>query len=100
LFPVIVYQVVSDKNGRTLTGPDGVANARILFSCKMWKAPGSYLAARNLGLALHNALDGYQGTLPGGPQVFYAEAENPVDVYQEDGLLSVANVTAFITYQN
>jgi hypothetical protein len=100
LYPCIAYQVVSDTGGHTLTGPDGVAHARILFSCSAWNGPGSYGTAHTLGLAVKRALNGYEGTLPNGPQVFYADAVNVTDLYQADAMLSTTNVSVLFTYQD
>src|ERR1039458_6646357 len=75
-YPAIVYQMPSDIPDYTLTGPAGLSHARILFSCLASYGPGSYLTAHNLGLAVKEALSGYKGTLPGGPQVYFSEVAN------------------------
>ena len=100
LFPAIVYQAVSDRDEMTLTGSSGVAHARILFSCHACFGPGSYLIAHKLGLAVKAALNGYQGFLPGGPQVFFADVVNLTDLYQSDALLSTTNVSVLVDYQS
>jgi hypothetical protein len=100
LFPAIVYQVVSDQDDMTLTGSAGLAHARILFSCHASFGPGSYLIAHNLGVAVKAALNGYQGFLPSGPQVFFADVPNVTDLFQSDALLSTTNVSVIFDYQS
>jgi len=100
LLPAIVYQVVSDHDEMTLTGSSGVAHARILYSCHATYGPGSYGVAHSLGLAIKAALNGYQGFLPSGPQVFFADVVNVTDLYQPDALLSTTNVSVLIDYQS
>lgn len=100
LFPAVVYQVVSDHDEMTLTGSSGVGHARILFSCHATFGPGSYLIAHNIAVAIKAALNGYQGILPIGPQVFFADVQNVTDLFQSDALLSTTNVSVLFSYQS
>ena len=97
-FPAIVYQQPSDVPDYVLSGPVGLSHARVLFSCLATYGPGSYGTAHNLGLAVKAALSGYQGTLPDGPQVWFAEVVNVTDVFQPDALLSSTNVSVMFHY--
>jgi hypothetical protein len=100
LFPAIVYQVVSDHDEMTLTGSSGVGHARVLFSCHASFGPGSYMTSHNLAVAIKAALNGYQGFLPSGPQVFFADVQNVTDVFQPNALLSTTNVSVLLDYQS
>jgi len=100
LFPAIVYQLVSDSDEMTLTGSSGVGHARVLFSCHASFGPGSYLVAHSLAVALKAALNGYQGFLPSGPQVFFAEVASVTDLFQSQALLSTSNVSVLFSYQS
>lgn len=98
LYPCITYQMASDVPEYTLTGTAGMSQARVVLDCLAPLNPGGYLVARNIALAVKAALSGFQGTLPDGTRVWFAEVVNVVDLFSPDALLSHSSVHALITY--
>jgi hypothetical protein len=55
-FPAVVLNTISDNEGYTLQGPNGVAEMRVQVDCYA----GSYGAAKQLSRAVRSLLSGYQ----------------------------------------
>lgn len=55
-FPAVVLNTISDNEGYTLQGPNGVTNARVQVDCYA----DSYGAAKHLSRAVRSLLSGYQ----------------------------------------
>ncbi|MCA0920225.1 DUF3168 domain-containing protein [Pseudooceanicola nanhaiensis] len=58
-WPGVILRVISDVEGHTLAGPNGVAHARVQIDCQA----DSYGAAKRLARAVRAALGGYRGGL-------------------------------------
>ncbi|KPU83700.1 hypothetical protein JI58_07945 [Marinosulfonomonas sp. PRT-SC04] len=56
-FPAIVLNTISESEGYTLNGPNGVTHTRIQVDCYA----GTYGAAKLLSRAVRSLLSGYQG---------------------------------------
>jgi hypothetical protein len=93
-YPCITYQGVSEMNGYTLTGSDGVTDTRIIFNCYALR----YLDARTLALAVKAALSAYSGTLPDGTVVYECQIANVVDGYDDGSRISKTSVHVLVTY--
>lgn len=98
LFPCVTYQTASDVPQYNLNGADGVTNARVVFDCLAPQNPGGYLVSKSIALAVKAALSGYQGTLPDGTRVFFAQVVNVTDNFEVDALLSRCSVHVLVTY--
>lgn len=55
--PALVLRVISDVEGHTTQGRNGVSSARVQIDCDA----ASYGAAKNLARAVRDGLDGYRG---------------------------------------
>jgi hypothetical protein len=99
-YPCITYKMVSDVPEYTLTGIAGLSASRIVFDCLAPYNPGGYLVARNIALAVKAALSGYQGTLPDGTKVYFAEVVNVTDNFDNETLLSRSSVHVMFTYSD
>ena len=90
--------MASDVPEYTLTGTAGLSTARLVLDCLAPLNPGGYLVARNIALAVKQALSGYQGTLPDGTRVWIAEVVNVVDLFAPDAFLSHTSVHLMVAY--
>ena len=95
-YPLITYQSPSDVSDNANDGPVGVATSRIVFDCKALR----YLDARNLALAVKDALNGYSGTLPNGTRVFLAQSVNLVDRWEDGSRISCTAVHVLFQYKD
>ena len=58
-WPGVILRVISDHEGHTLAGPNGVSHARVQIDCQA----ASYGAAKRLARAVRAVLDGHRGGL-------------------------------------
>ena len=99
-YPLITYQMASQNEGYTLTSPEGLATARIVYDCMAELNPSGYTTAKSIALALKLALSGFSGTLPDGTKVWFIEIANVQDLFNDASFLSVTSVHALVTYQD
>lgn len=79
-WPAIVLTVISDGEGHTLGGPDGLSRARVQVDCYAL----TYAAAKTMSRAVRTALDGFRGGIFQG--VFLAGVRDGTDTSGSDRL--------------
>ncbi len=79
-YPAIVYHRISGVREPNQQGPSGLTHPRFQFDCY----GATYAAAKGLADAVRFALDGFQGTMGGGPHVSAAFVENDADDYDDE----------------
>lgn len=80
-FPCLSYQFVGGSSGNTLDGRGGIQTSRVQIDC--WAITA--IAAKQLGDAVRQCLDNYQGTLSDGTWLQTANMLHPgIDFFSDE----------------
>lgn len=94
--PLIVYREISGEGEMTFDGPDGLRYARVELSCQA----ASYLASKQLGRAVRDALESFTGLLPDGTPVQNMERTGEMDTFEEAPFVYVTPVEFNVAYSD
>jgi hypothetical protein len=85
VYPCASYQVISDIPEYVLSGTKTIQQVRLQVDT--WSggpANATYLAAKNVQLAIRAALEGFRGQLLDGTNVAWIEVKHAADLYEQN----------------